>query len=74
MWKDNKQRRGESPSPERENKMKTLGTIKGHKVVYDEKNGTMFIKGTTIATYNIKSQEEALEYIREWEGFKEATK
>ena len=54
--------------------MKTLGTIKGHKVVYDEKNGTMFIKGTTIATYNIKSQEEALEYIREWEGFKEANK
>lgn len=54
--------------------MKTLGTIKGHKVVYDEKNGTMIIKGTTIQTHNLKSQEEALDYIRNWEGFKEEEK
>lgn len=54
--------------------MKTLGTIKGHKVVYDEKNGTMIIRGTTIQTFNLKSKEEALEYIREWEGFEEVNK
>ena len=54
--------------------MMTLGTIKGYRVVYDEKNGTMIVRGTTIQTHNLKSKEEALEKVREWEGFKEATK
>ena len=51
--------------------MKTLGTIKGYKVQYDEKNGTMVVRGTTIQTHNLKSIEDALERAREYEGFKE---
>lgn len=54
--------------------MKTLGTIKGLKVLFDEKNGTMLIRGTTIQVHNIKTIGQALETIRSWEGFKEATK
>lgn len=53
--------------------MKTLGYIKDNtknfRVVYDEKNGTMFIEGTTIATYNLKSEEEALDRVIDFPGF-----
>lgn len=53
---------------------KLIGYVKGYAVRYDEKNGTMYIKGTTIQTHNLKSIEEAIERAEAYEGFKPVKK